>query len=348
VCSADAPQRGFFHTAPEPASVSVRDPWPHRVPRWLAPLLQLMVSIVLLAGLVAVVDWDALRQAASALSARALIAAGAVCLAAQAMLVLRWRALIDMLGVRESWARSWHSVFAGLFLTNFLPGTLGSDGLRVVLLTKSFGRASTAIGAVAYERLMQFALYVCVVSAAALAPMPWLDPWLRACIVGVGTVAIALLVLVLYWLGQRSLAGDGAEGGLLQSAWRLLATILVETGRMQTRMRRHRRAALGFWAANVLNVGLVFGIWAIVLPDIGYHLGLAAIVLSAGSAAVAAAVPISLNGIGIFEAVAVALFSLAGVPASHGLLLALVVRALFLASSFVGLPSAVLLWRRQT
>ena len=42
-----------------------------------------------------------------------------------------------MLGVRESWARSWHSVFAGLFLSNFLPGTLGSDGLRVVLLTKS-------------------------------------------------------------------------------------------------------------------------------------------------------------------------------------------------------------------
>jgi uncharacterized protein (TIRG00374 family) len=317
------------------------------VPRWLAPLLQLTVSVVLLAALIAVVDWDALRQAAGALSGGALIAAAAVCLAAQAMLVLRWRALIDMLGVREPWGRSWHSVFAGLFLTNFLPGTLGSDGLRVVLLTKAFGRASTAIGAVAYERLMQFALYVMVVSAAALAPMPWLDFWLRAAIVGVGTAAVVVLVLLLYWLGQRSVAGGGMRGGLVQSAWRLFATILVETGRMQTRMRRHRRAAIGFWAANILNVCLVFGIWTIILPGIGQHVGIATIVLAAGSAAIATAVPISLNGIGIFETVVVALFSLAGVPASHAVLLALIVRALFLASSFVGLPSALLLWRER-
>jgi uncharacterized protein (TIRG00374 family) len=316
------------------------------VPRWLAPLLQLTVSIGLLAALIAVADWDALRDAAHALSTKALIMAGAACLAAQATLVLRWRALIDMLGVREPWARSWHSVFAGLFLTNFLPGTLGSDGLRVVLLTKSFGRASTAIGAVAYERLMQFALYVLVVSVAALAPMPWLQPWLRAAIVGAGTAAVVLLVLVLYWLGQHSLA-DARHRGLLQSAWRLFATILLETGRMQTRMRRHRRAAIGFWAANALNIGLIFTIWSIVLPDIGHHIGTATIVLAAGSAAIATAVPISLNGIGIFETVVVALLNLAGVPGSYALLLALIVRALFLATSFVGLPSAVLLWRER-
>lgn len=316
------------------------------LPRWLMPLLQLAVSVGLLAALIAVVDWDALGQAASALSPAALVAAGAVSFAAQATLVLRWRALIDMLGVRESWTRSWHSVFAGLFLTNFLPGTLGSDGLRVVLLTKSCGRASTAIGAVAYERLMQFALYVCVVSIAALAPMPWLDPWLRAVIVGVGAAGVALLVLLLYWLGQRSLEG-GTGHGLLQSAWRLFATILVETGRMQTRMRRHRRAAIGFWAANALNISLIFVIWSIILPDIGHHIGAAAIILAAGSAVIATAVPISLNGIGIFEIVVVTLLSLAGVPASHGVLLALIVRVLFLVTSFAGLPSAVLLWRER-
>ena len=174
------------------------------MPRWLTPALQLAVSIGLLAALTAVVDWDMLKESAGALSGRTLVLAALVCLTAQAVLVLRWRALLDMLGVRESWARSWHSVFAGLFLTNFLPGTLGSDGLRVVLLTKSCGRASTAIGAVAYERLMQFALYVLLVALAALSPMPWLDAWLRATFVAVGTGAIALLVLVLYWLGQRS------------------------------------------------------------------------------------------------------------------------------------------------
>jgi uncharacterized protein (TIRG00374 family) len=327
--------------------VSARETRQPALPRWLAPLLQVAVSAALLGALVAVVDWDSLRNAAAALSRATLAEVVALCLAAQAALVLRWRALIDMLGVREPWARSWHSVFAGLFLSNFLPGTLGSDGLRVVLLTKSCGRASTAVGAVAYERLMQLALYVVVVTAAALAPMPWLQSWLRALIVAAGIVAVTVLVLVLYWLGRRSVESAMGRGGLAQSAWHLFAAILVETGRMQTRMRRHRRAAIGFWIASLLNICLIFAMWLVVLPDIGHPLGIAAIVLSAGGGAIVSAVPISFNGIGIFEAAAVALLNLAGVPPSHGFLLALVLRAAFLLTSLVGLPSAMLLWRQR-
>ena len=174
------------------------------MPRWLTLALQVAVSLALLVALIAIVDWTQLREAAAALSLGAIVVVCLCCLGTQVSLVLRWRALLDMLGVRESWLRSWHSVFAGLFLTNFLPGTLGSDGLRVVLLTKACGRASTAIGAVAYERLMQLALYVLLASLAALLPMPWLQPWLRMLIVAAGAVGIGFLVFILYWLGQRS------------------------------------------------------------------------------------------------------------------------------------------------
>ena len=317
------------------------------LPRWLTLALQVGVSLALLAALVAIVDWSQLREAASALSLGAMLLVVLCCLGAQASLVLRWRALLDMLGVRESWMRSWHSVFAGLFLTNFLPGTLGSDGLRVVLLTKACGRASTAVGAVAYERLMQLALYVLLASLAALLPMPWLQPWLRALIVAVGAVGVAFLVLILYWLGQRSADSSVGGSGLLQTAWRLFATILIETGRMQTRMRRHRRAALGFWLAGIGNLVLILAIWQLVLSDMGDDVGLPAIVLTCAAAAIASSVPISLGGIGIFEATIVALLGLAGAPAAHGFLLALVVRAVFMASSFIGLPSASLLWRER-
>jgi hypothetical protein len=317
------------------------------MPRWLTLALQIAVSLALLAALIVIVDWTQLREAAAALSLGAMLLVVLCCLGAQASLVLRWRALLDMLGVTESWVRSWHSVFAGLFLTNFLPGTLGSDGLRVVLLTKGCGRASTAIGAVAYERLMQLALYVLLASLAALMPMPWLQPWLRALIVSAGAIGIALLILILYWLGQRSADSGIARGGLLQTAWRLFATILIETGRMQTRMRRHRRAALGFWLASIVNVALIFAIWRLILSDMGDDVGLPAIVLACAAAAIASSVPISLGGIGIFEAAIVAVLGLAGVPAAHGFLLALIVRAVFMASSFVGLPSASLLWRER-
>jgi glycosyltransferase 2 family protein len=317
------------------------------LPRWLTLALQVAVSLALLAALIAIVDWAQLRAAAAALSLGAMVLVVLCCLGAQASLVLRWRALLDMLGVTESWARSWHSVFAGLFLTTFLPGTLGSDGLRAVLLTKACGRASTAVGAIAYERLMQLALYVLLAALAALLPMPWLEPWLRALIVAAGAIGIAFLVLVLYWLGRRSADSDVASGGLLRMAWRLFATVLIETGRMQTRMRRHRRAALGFWTASIVNIALILAIWRLILSDIGDDVGLPAIALACAAAAITSSLPISLGGIGIFEATIVALLGLAGVPAAHGFLLALIVRAVFLASSFIGLPSASLLWRER-
>jgi glycosyltransferase 2 family protein len=317
------------------------------LPRWLTSLLQLTVSVGLLTALVYMVDWGDLRDALGALSTGRLVAVFLLCFGAQAMYVLRWRALMDMLGIRESWMRSWHTVFAGLFLVNFLPGTLGSDGLRVVLLTKSCGRASTAVGAVAYDRLMQLALYVLVVALAALTPMDWLQPWLRAVIVVVGTGVVLLIVVVLYWLGQRSVGSPLARGGLLQAAWRLFATILVETGRMQTRMRRHRRAAWSFWMVSILNVAMIAAMWWLVLDELGYAISVPTIMLILGIIAIVVVVPVSLNGLGIFEGSMVALLGLVAVAPAHSFLLALIVRAAFLAVSLIGLPSAMLLWRER-
>lgn len=317
------------------------------LPRRLTLLLQLMVSVGLLLALVVMVDWGELRDALGALSAWRLVAVFLLCFGAQAMYVLRWRALMDMLGIRESWVRSWHTVYAGLFLANFLPGTLGSDGLRVVLLTKSCGRASTAVGAIAYDRLMQLALYVLLVALAALTPMDWLQPWLRAIIIVVGTGAVLLIVFVLYWLGQRSVGSPLARGGLLQAAWRLFATILVETGRMQTRMRRHRRAAWGFWVASILNVAMIAAMWWLVLGELGYAIGIPTIMLILGIVAIVVVIPVSLNGLGIFEGAMVALLGLVAVAPAHAFLLALIVRAAFLAVSLIGLPSAMLLWRER-
>jgi len=76
------------------------------LPRWLTLALQVAVSLALLAALIAIVDWTQLRAAASALSLGAVVVVCLCSLCAQASLVLRWRALLDMLGVRESWSRS--------------------------------------------------------------------------------------------------------------------------------------------------------------------------------------------------------------------------------------------------
>ncbi|MEZ5833731.1 MAG: lysylphosphatidylglycerol synthase transmembrane domain-containing protein [Dongiaceae bacterium] len=313
------------------------------MPRWLLPLLQAGVSLGLLGVLIIAVDWDELRRAAGSLSSGALALAIAVCLAAQSVLVLRWRALLDLLGVNEYWARSWHSVFGGLFLTNFLPGTLGSDGLRIVLLTKSCGRASTAIGAVAYERLVQLALYVMVAVGAALFPIAGPPIWLRLGIVLCGIMGIVAGIVVLYWLGSRTLEPAEKPVGVVRAALSLAARILVEIGRMQTKMRRHRLATWVFWLASALNVAALIAVVEILLVARGTNPGITAVALAASAATVATALPLSINGIGIYEVTLTWLLSTTGVPTAEAFLLALTLRLIVMAVSLVGWPSVFVL-----
>ena len=114
---------------------------------------------------------------------------------------------------------------------------------------------------------------------------------------------------------------------------------------MQARMRRHRSGAVRFVLANLGNVVLVFALWWIALRAVGYDLGIPVLVLAVSAAVVVGAIPISLAGIGVYEGTAVALFGLAGMDTSHAVLAALIVRATFLASSLVGLPSVIQVWR---
>jgi hypothetical protein len=104
---------------------------------------------------------------------------------------------------------------------------------------------------------------------------------------------------------------------------------------------------VGFWVASILNVSLIFAMWWLILDEMGHAFSIPTIVLIAGIVAIVTVVPISLNGLGIFEVATVG----AGRPSrgagAHAFLLALIVRAVFLATSFVGLLSAALLWRER-
>ena len=166
------------------------------MPHWLGTALQVAVSVALLWGLFLLSDTSALRAAAHSLSAGTLVLVALLGFASQAAFVLRWRGLLAILDLGETWTRSWHTVFAGLFLTNFLPGTLGSDGLRAFLLAKAHGNAPRAIGAVLYDRMMQFALYIALVALAALVPVPGFPLWLRVLIAGCGIAGLIVLWLV--------------------------------------------------------------------------------------------------------------------------------------------------------
>ena len=318
-----------------------------RAARALTIALQLGVSLALIVALILVVDWQGLWNAVGALSVAGVIGVAVLNLLAQAALVWRWRALLATVGVREPFRSSWRTVFAGLFLNNFMPGTLGSDGLRILLMARACGSAPVAIGAIAYERAIQFTIYAILVMLASLWPMDGLAPWLRLVIVAAGGFGILALLAVLKWLSGRKIGPAPAGASLWVRGWSLLGAMLAETGHMQVRMRRHRRAQILFAGSSLINVVFVFLLFVVALHDLGRPVDLPVIVLAVGIASIASGLPISFGGIGVYEAALVVFLGIGGVPSGDALLVALVVRASSILVSLVGLPSALLLWRAR-
>jgi len=322
---------------------------PRRRPaRALTLALQLAVSLGLIAALIFVVDWQGLRQAAGALSLGGVVGVVVLNFLAQGSLIWRWRALLETVGVRESFLRSWRSVFAGLFLNNFMPGTLGSDGLRILLMARASGSAPVAIGAIAYERAMQVAIYVILIMLASLWPMDWLVPWMHLTVIAVGGLGILALLALLKWLSGRKISPAPAGASLMVRGWALLGAMLAETGRTQVRMRRHRRAQIQFGLSSLGNVVFIFALFALALHDLARPVELPVVVFAVSIAAIVSGLPISFGGIGVFEATLVLFLGLGGVPSGDALLTALVARASSILVSLVGLPGALLLWRERT
>jgi uncharacterized membrane protein YbhN (UPF0104 family) len=309
--------------------------------------LQLGVSAALIAALVYVVDWQGLRRAVGSLSLAGLAGVLVLFFLSQSALIWRWRSLLETVGVRESLAQSWRTVFAGLFLNNFMPGTLGYDGLRILLMGRACGSMPVAIGAIAYERAMQVAIYVLLVMLAALWPMAWLQPWLQLTILAGGGLAILVLLALLKWLGGRKISPAPRDAGLLARGWAFLGAMLAETGRMQVRLRRHRGAQAMFFLSSLANIALVVVLFVVTLHDLGRSAEMPVIVFALGVAAIASGLPISFGGIGVYEALLVLFLGLGGVPSGDALLLALVVRASAVVVSLLGLPGALLGWRER-
>jgi uncharacterized protein (TIRG00374 family) len=317
------------------------------LPRWLSIALQAAVSIGLIIALAVIVDWDAMRTALQSLSFSTVLIGFVIYLLSQVVMVPRWRALISALGVREAPLRSWHTIFGGLFLQNFLPGSLGADGLRVIMLSRACGSAATAVGAIIFDRAMQLVFYGLLIAIVLVWPIPALPPRLHFAIFVCAVVGVVIVIAIFWWLSRRAAPVRTAESGLLRKGISLDSTMMIETGRMQLRLRRHRTALIAFWCWSLVSSCLIFGVFYVLLLDMGHDLGLPAIILIASVSAIVTGIPISVGGVGPYEATVVVLFGLFGVPVAHAFLMALTIRVIVVAVNLTGLPSALLLWRER-
>ena len=265
-----------------------------------------------------------------------LTAALVVTFIAVVLSAVRWQRVLTALDLSARITTLIRHHLAGLFVSSFLPSTVGGDVLRVSRLAATNGEAPRTFASVVLERLTGW-LVLPVITLVALAINPGLfgaDENTRFALM-IALATLALLGLVLWAAGHPKLGGRLTSN----AGWRrFTGAVYLGMDRL-----RHRPGDL----VNVLISGFAYQL-AIVLAAflaaeaLGLNLGPTALLAFVPAVAIVQVLPITVGGLGVREG-AFALFLVPlGVPEEKALTLGLVVYAINLVVSLLGAPAFAL------
>jgi hypothetical protein len=269
-----------------------------RIDRRTRVAVEAIVSAVVLGLLL---RWAGIHEVAHTLRGTDLawfVPAVAVSAGTVVLMALRWQMLLAAKSVPVPLGWLVRRYFVALFAGQFLPAAIGGDAVRVVELGRRTGDAPEAVASVLIDRLVGLVSLVVLAAVAVAVSGAGRRPGVVAAEAAFGAAAAAVLAM----LFSSSLRGAVARWLEPRAAGRRLAVGRRFYDALHA-YREHRATllAVGLLAlvVQVLRVGVI---WMLVralsldVPD--------SVVLLAGPVVFAAlALPVSLNGIGVREAV---------------------------------------------
>ena len=242
----------------------------------------------------------------------------------------RWQAVLADFQIRERVGPLFWLTVLGFFWNNFLPSTVGGDGYRFLRLrARHPGRDAATFSSVFLDRVYGF--LALLVFHFAFLPFYWRivlhDPWL---IWIEAAIILGTLTAIIVWMARRRFASVSVKGEvgfarLLRDAFSKIQKVigLIEQQRPVT-----------FWRAGLYSLifvllnGLAF--WCY-FAALGEYPDLSLIVYTSTLAAVVGALPVTVNGLGLMEAVYLLLLISVGLGRESILLAAFLGRGLNLA-----------------
>ena len=275
---------------------------------------------------------DATRRTLAWLGGALLLTLAGVVLSA-----VRWSAVLDALGLHAPFKRLLSLYFAGQFMGNVLPSTIGGDALRVSRLSKDNGEPPTTFASVVLERLTGWVVLPAI-TLVGLAVNPGLRELGRASAIAFATAAGTLVLLVVV-LTLTFLTNSGIEERLEHNdGWKRFTTAV----RFGLHRLRHEPAA----TARILATGLAYqliliGSALMAARALGMPAGVGPTALLAFVPAVliAQVLPISISGLGVREGLFVLFLQPLDVPQSQAIALGLLLYVLNLVVSLLGAPA---------
>ena len=245
---------------------------------------------------------------------------------------VRWARVLEALEIPSELPPLVSHTLAGMFVSNFLPTTVGGDVLRVARLSAANGQRHTSVASVVVERLTGF-LVLPFITLVALVGNPNLLNLGRASrlalTVAVGTLVALAAILVLVCnrrIGDR-LAGHPLFG--------FVATVQLGL----TRLRQDPGAALGVLvSALAYQLTMVAGAW-MAGHALGLDVGWSAMMAFIPVVAAAQVLPLSVSGLGLREGALVLLLVPLGVSSGQAVALGLLLYGMNMVVSLLGAPA---------
>lgn len=233
----------------------------------------------------------------------------------------QWHLLLRMQGIEFGWLACFRTYYSGMFLNNFLPGTVGGDALRVYEVKKGSEGWGKAVASTFIDRLIGF-FTLSLLSLMAVGIALWrntLDQAVfRHLLYAVGFV-FAIFVLVLVLLLSRRIAQ------LVQSLIHLTGMKWLEEAhaRMQGILLAYRArwgqmsfVILVSCAVQILRIDVH---WLSAL-GLGVHISPVFFFCFIPVIALAGVVPLNVGGWGIPQSIGTYLYTLPGVLAPVAIL----------------------------
>lgn len=299
--------------------------------RWLKPL----GTLALYALVFYWTDAAAILRELSATRLDLMALAVLAYMGGQAVSAWRWKILLEPVRLDVSYPRLLAYYFTGMFFNLFLPTIVGGDAVKAMLLARDTGAPARSAMSVFMERNLGLcALTIVAVVAAELAPrvevlglsirsLTWL---LTA---GYAAANVALLSPVAYRIVDRVIAATPLSRFRPRAGSLYQAVVPYKTAR--------RAVSLGI-ALSFIHQAVVIAVVFLNARALSLDVPLAAVAVFVPLVSLAGMAPISVNGLGVREALYILLFGRLGVPAETAVSLALLYLAV---TVFASLPGGV-------
>jgi uncharacterized protein (TIRG00374 family) len=296
---------------------------------WRMPLLlRAAVSVSILLVVLSQTSTEALLRRAQSGALVPLGCAVLLVMVTAVLVVLRWRLLLAWLGIALPLRLGMRAVLVGLFGGQLLPSTVGSDVVRGWVIARYTGSIRRTAASVIADRLV--ALF------AACLLLPFTYPSLGGIPMDLGAFLPPVAVLA---SGGVLLAFVFAATGMLKRVLQTGGGTLSVFSRIDGVKLQAQPIVAAILVAVAIHA-IVIVAAAVIASAYGVEASLRTWLSIIPVSIIASAIPVSVNGWGVREAVVVALAAQHGIPEADALVVALTIGLLNIVAS---LPGAYLL-----